>query len=68
MIVDHKWFCIRCAKVWTLSVEMFDPNDRDKLNYYMNCMTIHVMTNESDKISHEIIHKEKIRGFNYKTV
>lgn len=67
MIVDHKWFCIRCSKLWTLSVEMFDPVQRQKLTHYMECMTIHVLTNQNDKISHEIIHKEKIRGFNYKS-
>jgi len=66
-IVDHKWFCIRCCKVWTLSVEMNDVKDRQKLDYYYSAMTIHTLQNIADH-NHEIIHKEQPRGFTPKTV
>ncbi len=62
-IVDHKWFCIRCCKVWTLSVNIFDPKDRQLLDTAYTLATKHVLTNSSDDRNHEIIHKEKIRGF-----
>jgi len=62
MIVDHKWFCIRCNKVWNLSVDIFDTVDMQKLNNAFNQMTLHVLTNENDKASHEIIHKQKARS------
>ena len=26
MIVDHKWFCIRCNKVWNLAIDNFNPD------------------------------------------
>ena len=61
MIVDHKWFCIRCNKVWTLSVDIFNAVDRQKLDNAFSNMTLHVLTNVADK-NHEIIHKEKIRS------
>ena len=68
MIVDHKWFCIRCNKVWNLSVEMNNPTDRQKLDYYLSAMTIHTLQNIGDDHNHEIIHKEKLRGFNPRIV
>jgi len=68
MIVDHKWFCIRCNKVWNLAIDNFNPDDRQKLDNAFSQMTMHVLTNQNDFASHEIIHKEKIRGFNPKIV
>lgn len=68
MIVDHKWFCIRCNKVWNLAVDIFNPEDRQKLDNAFSQITLHVLTNENDKNSHEVIHKEHIRGFNPKIV
>jgi len=62
MIVDHKWFCIRCNKVWNLTIDLFDSKDRQRLDNAFSEMTIHVLTNSSDENSHEIIHKEKIRS------
>ncbi len=59
-IVDHKWFCIRCSKVWNLSVNIYDPKDRQKLDFYYSAMTIHTLQNIADN-NHEIIHKEKLR-------
>lgn len=67
MITDHKWFCIRCSKLWTLTVEDLDPIDRQKLDFYMSAMTIHTLQNIADH-NHEIIHKEKMRGFNPRIV
>jgi len=62
--VDHKWFCIRCSKLWTLAVNMSEPKDREKLNFYYSAMTIHTLQNVADDHNHEIIHKEKLRrGF-----
>ena len=65
MILDHKWFCIRCNKVWNLSVDMFVPEDRQKLDNAFSNITIHVLQNGDD---HQVIHKEKIRGFNPRIV
>jgi len=60
-IKDHKWFCIRCRKVWNLSVNMYDPKDRQRLDFYYSAMTIHTLQNIADDCNHEIIHKEKLR-------
>jgi len=68
LIVDHKWFCIRCSKVWNLSVDMLIPEDKQKLDFYLSAMTIHTLQNIADDHNHEIIHKEKLRGFTPKTV
>ena len=61
MIVDHKWFCIKCNKAFNLAVEMNDPFDRQKLDTAFSQMTKHTLS-DLDQI-HEIIHKEKIRDF-----
>lgn len=62
MIVDHKWFCIRCNKVWNLRVNLFDSNDMQKLDNAFSLITLHVLTNLNDKASHEVIHKQKVRS------
>jgi len=65
MIVDHVWFCIRCNKKFTLAVEMFDTEDRQKLDNAYSQITLHVLTNGEE---HQVIHKEKPRGFNPRIV
>jgi len=68
LIVDHKWFCIRCNKVWNLAVDSFNPVHKQKLDFYMSAMSIHTLQNIADDHNHEIIHKEKPRGFNPRIV
>lgn len=65
MIVDHKWFCIRCNKAWTLAIDIFNPNDRQKLDNAFSQITLHVLTNGEE---HQVIHKDQIRGFNPRIV
>ena len=65
MIVDHKWFCIRCNKVWNLAIDSFNPDDKQKLDNAFSQITMHVLTNGEE---HQVIHKDKIRGFNPRIV
>ena len=65
MIVDHKWFGIRCNKVWNLAIDNFNPDHKQKLDDAFTQITMHVLTNGDD---HQVIHKEKMRGFNPKIV
>jgi len=63
MITDHKWFCIRCAKLWTLKVNDEDYLDVIKFANFENDVTQHCLANIEDDRNHEIIHKQKDGGF-----
>jgi len=63
LIVDHKWFCIRCSKLWTLRVNDEIESDLEKLNNFSSEITKHCLTNIEDDRNHEIIHKQKDGGF-----
>jgi len=64
--MDHKWFCLECTKLWSVRIDDEKETDKIRLGKYFDDVSLHVMKFESDKASHEVIHKQKLWKFNYK--